>query len=287
MKKLCFLLLSFNFLMMHAQESKNVKIDPNNKDAKEKFQKAFPPKPPVHNTNNTPTHKASGPKSDTQKGSKAKPFSYKGIFTLNFDDKNKQGHYNTGKMQYALDSTQAAIIPTFANLKEISSLKAILDMDEKEITMLTTDVKGKKTGILMKFPKPILKQAADTKNTVKPLIKKTGETRVIQGYKCERVLISMPDTTKIDAWVTNEISLNMAELLSMANSGFKGKSPFGNTNLDELKGTALETVINRKDGGVMKLTITDIRKGKPDAVFFNTDGYKINDVRGLPMFGGQ
>lgn len=288
MKKILLLLIASSFMISFAQESKSITINPKRTaEVKTKMEQAYPPKAkqPATPAANTSSEKKGG--TETKKTTAAKPFSFLGTFTMNFDDKNKQGHYNTGKIKYALDGTNAAIVPSFANMKELSSLRSVVDMTEKEITMLTVDLKGKKNGLLMKMPKPVLTKVTDEKKVVKPVIKKTGETRVIQGFKCEKIVVTLADTTKIESWVTNDILINMGELLNMTNAGFKGKSPFSKTNMDDIKGTAMETTITRTDGGIMKLTLSDIKKGKPDAALYSTDGFKVTDVRSMPMFSGQ
>jgi hypothetical protein len=290
MKKVVLFLLVGGFLYSVAQNTKTVKVDPQKSaQIRAELEKAYPPKPaPAKKTQTTKTvttKNAAGKKTEAKSSTPVKPFSFTGSFTMKFDDRNKQGHYNMGKIVYALDSIQAAIIPTFEKMKEVPYMRAVINMQEKEMTLLTADVKGKKNGLLMKLPKPIVKKP-DPKAKL-PVMKKTGETKVIEGYKCERILVTDTAGNKIDSWVTAEIQLNLYQLVTLANSGFRGKSPFSNTDVSDIKGTALETTITRTDGGVMKITLSEIKKVKPAPTFFSTDGFKISDVRGLPMFGGQ
>lgn len=182
------------------------------------------------------------------------------------------------------------MLPTFV-LRDVKNLRAIVDAKYDEITMLTIDAKGKKTGMLMKRPKPVLVKADPKKPVKAPLVTKTGETKTIQGFKCEKLLVTYPDTTskikKIESWVTIDFALNMNDLLNLANAGFRGKSPFSETNVSDVKGTALETTLFNKDGSEMKVTLTEIKKIKPSASLFTTDGFAITDIRGLPVYGGK
>jgi hypothetical protein len=152
--------------------------------------------------------------------------------------------------------------------------------------MLTTDTKGRKNGLLMQLPKPVIK-TVEGKQVKAPVIVKTGQTRMIEGYKCEKILVTLGDSSKIESWVTNEIMLNLSELVTLMNGSFKGKSPFSTSDVSAIKGAALETTITKKDGEIMKLTVSSIKTAKPEASLFSTDGFKIADVRGLPMFGAQ
>lgn len=287
MKPFFIVLFSGSILFCNAQQTKSIKIDPKKAAEIGTKMKETHPKPvpvtKVQKTTTVTTTKTTTTTTETVSAANAKPFQFTGSFILNYDDKNKDDKYNTGKIKYALDGLQAAIIPTFSNLKDIK-MRSLVDMKEKEMTMLTIDAKGKKNGLLMKYPKPVLKKI-DPKAKL-PVVKKTGETKMIQGFKCEKITIQT-DTTQIEAWITNEIIFDMSELIGLSNAGFKGKSPFSNTNVSDIKGTALEAIITQKNGAVLKMNISEIKKGKPEVALFSSEGFKIADVRGLPMFVAQ
>lgn len=166
-------------------------------------------------------------------------------------------------------------------------MNTIINSKDNEMMNLTIDMKGKKSGLLLKLPKQVISKDT-TIQTAKPIvIKKTNESKVIEGYKCEKYVIDYTDTSSIVSWVTNDIPLNSSDLLKLINMGFRGKSPFSKTNLSDIKGTALETTITKKDGSSTKITVTEISKKKPDAVVFSYDGYNVADARSIPMFGGN
>jgi hypothetical protein len=251
--------------------------------AREKMEKAYPPKPKTESTSKT--NKKEDKKKDSSATS-AKPFAFQGSFILNFDNENKFNHNNKGTIQYALNTYEAALVPTFSNMKDINDLRSILDINEKTSTLLTKDVKGKKSGLLMSMPKPVLAKDSSKKEKA-PIITKTGKTKKIEPYKCEQINILFADSTIVSAWVTKDINIDFSEIIGLANMGFKGKSPFKLSRLTEVKGTVLEAVFTYKDGETMKLSLTGIKKEKPAAALFSTDGYKVSDVRGLPIFSGQ
>ncbi|MDB5227909.1 MAG: hypothetical protein JWN78_2102 [Bacteroidota bacterium] len=298
MKKAFLFLFIGSFILCEAQNNKTITIDPRKAaEMKVKSEQMHPKpvKPPVEKTQkntsaNIKTQRSETAAEESKPSPTAKPFTFLGSFTMNFDEKNVQGKSNAGKIQYAFDGFQAAMVPSFV-IRDVKSLRALVNAQYDEITMLTTDNKGKKSGLLMKRPKPVLATADPKKAAKAPLIKKTGETKIIQGYKCEKLLVTYPDSTnkikKIESWVTADLALNTNDLITMANAGFKGKSPFGETNVSDVKGTALETNVLNRDGSEMKVTLTDIKKIKPAASLFTTDGFTITDIRGLPMFGGK
>lgn len=218
----------------------------------------------------------------------AKPFPFTGSFTMNYEIREANAKPNLGKIKYAFDGFLVSLIPSFANTnKAIASMNTIINSKDNEMMNLTIDMKGKKSGLLLKLPKQVISKDT-TIQTAKPIvIKKTNESKVIEGYKCEKYVIDYTDTSSIVSWVTNDIPLNSSDLLKLINMGFRGKSPFSKTNLSDIKGTALETTITKKDGSSTKITVTEISKKKPDAVVFSYDGYNVADARSIPMFGGN
>ncbi|HQO32448.1 MAG TPA: DUF4412 domain-containing protein [Chitinophagales bacterium] len=245
----------------------------------------------VQNTTTKPATKPVSKPSATTKpattaNSAVKPYEFLGSFTVNFDNKNKLNKSTTGKIAYAFDNYQAVMIPTFDYAKDLQ-MRAIVDKKENEITTLTTDAKQKKSGLLLRLPTATLDKTSATEKAKAPVIQKTGITKMIQGYKCEKTLITPNDSTSIEAWITQELNLPFAEALTLSNSGFKGKSPFGKMNAKDIKGTSLETIVTQKDGTTLKITVTEIKTNKPNAALFSTTGFNIMDGRGLPMFNGQ
>ncbi len=207
-----------------------------------------------------------------------------GSFMLNYEIKNINEMAKTGKVFYAIDNNQILISPSAANLKDITNLRMLIDLKEQEMTMMTIDNKNKKSALLTKLPKPILNSTIKIK--IAPIISKTGIYKTIQGYKCEKTLINIGDSIKVEAYFTTEITIDNNKLIALSNSSLRNKSPF--IHLDyNINGTMLESIITNKNGNIIKLNVTYILKGKANPAAFNTDGYNIMDARGLPMFNNR
>lgn len=213
----------------------------------------------------------------------AKPFPFLGSFTLNYEERDSTNRINKGTIKYAFDTYAASIIPTFQNMKAIVHMNAVINIRDLEMVVLTTDSKNKKSGLLTKIPDPLIAKK-DTSKAKPPVITKTGKTKTIQGLKCEEYLVNFGDTTKINSWVTTELNMNSSDLFRLVNIGFKGRSPFGYTDMNAIKGVAVESTITKKDKTTMLITLTDIIKTKPSPILFSTDGYTLTDARSLPMF---
>jgi hypothetical protein len=204
-----------------------------------------------------------------------------GSFFMNYEIKNQSEPIKTGKVFYASDNNQVLISPSFSGLKDVANIRMLIDLKEKEMTMLTTDSKNKKSGLLTLLPKPILNKTTTVKKP--PVVTKTGIYKTIQGFKCEKILVNLGDTVNIEAYVTTEIIMDFNNLVLLTNSSLRSKSPFTSLSYD-VKGTMLESIISKKNGDITRLSVSDIKKGKPDAAAFSTNGYNIMDARGLPMF---
>ena len=207
-----------------------------------------------------------------------------GSFFINYEIKSTTQATKTGKVFYALNNNQVVISPSNPNLKDVTNLRMVIDLKESEMTMLTTDNKNKKNGLLTKLPKPLLNKTTTIKKA--PIVTKTGIFKTIQGYKCEKTLINIGDSINIESYITTEISIDVANSIILTNTSLKTKSPFTNLIFD-VKGTALESTLTYKNGTIIKLILSDIRKGKPEPAAFSTNGYNIMDARGLPMFNSN
>ncbi len=214
-----------------------------------------------------------------QTGSK-KLFPFSGTFTLNYEVK-KVGNSSSvkGNIICAFDAANAAFIPSFANtMQDVVAAKLLANINYNELSMLTTMKGGKKIGLLTLVPKPVLEKSQKA-----PVITKTTMTKIIQSFPCQKIVVTLNDSTKIEAWITNSMVLPVNDAVQFSNLGFKNKSPFNTINITSLSTTSLETIVTTKNGDVTKFTVTDIKKVKPVAAFFSSDGYNIMDARALLM----
>ena len=216
------------------------------------------PKTTVKTQSGTTTIKSGNNKITVQPGTSnpaAKKFSFTGSYTMKFTSKDKNGKTSTGEIK-----------------------------SENTMTMLFVDVKkNKKNGMMMKMPNVTVSGNTAT-TTVTSTIQKTAETKIIDGYKCTKWIISYSDGAKCESWVTKDITLNSAESVSYFTTGMKGKKSPINTECANINGCAIESYYTSSDGTTVFMKTTDIKKGKPDASFFTTSGYEITDVTGIQFF---
>lgn len=207
-----------------------------------------------------------------------------GSFFINYEIKNKNQPAKSGKVFYATDNSQFIISPSSSGLKDVTNLRMLIDVKASEMTMLTIDIKNKKSGLLTKLPMPLLNKTNGNKKP--PVITKTGIYKTILGFKCEKTLVNIGDSVNIEAYITSDIIIDVANAITLTNSSLRNKSPFTSFSFD-VKGSILECIITNKNGTITKLNISDLKKGKPDVAAFSMNGYNIMDARSLPMFNGQ
>ena len=114
----------------------------------------------------------------------------------------------------------------------------------------------------------------------------TAETKVIDGYKCKKIIMESEDA-KNDLWMTTDLEMSMKNLLTSVSAN---RSP-GSIMLRNLqrgygdqKGVALEVYsVNKKTKEEFTMTIHNIKKVKVDDKIFNTDDFQLMEQ---PNMGG-
>lgn len=94
--------------------------------------------------------------------------------------------------------------------------RMILNTQDGKTTMITTDKKGKTTGFRMRMP-GVQSMAAETANDVVDdyTFEKTGERKVIDGYNCEKVIVTdNKNNITTESWVTNDANINSKDIFS-------------------------------------------------------------------------
>lgn len=214
----------------------------------------------------------------------AKKFSFLGSYTMKFTNKDAKGKTTTGEIKSAYDEFKMATIPLFSDETE-KNIRSIFDVRENTMTMLIDDLKKKKkSGMVMRMPKISVSGNKTETPAVSVSIQKTAETKIIDGFKCNKWVLTYSDGAKCEAWVTKDVTINTSEALSYFTAGMKGKKSSINTDCANIDGCALESTYTAKDGSTVFMKLTDIKKGKPAPAFFSEDGYQVMDVTGVEFF---
>jgi hypothetical protein len=255
--------------------------------------------PPKQDQEQTPVEVQTTPKGysiETEEGTVSfeeaqpgdfQPNSFLGSFKMNIQNTEK-GKTENSTIEYHFQKWKTSMKPTVSGQQE--SMQMIFDLQKQKMTILTMDKKGEKTGFVTKMPKveytskkldDKIEQTIDNSS-----FKKTGEKKNIQGYACEKWIITNPDGVT-EAWITNDIDFNIADAFSMFTAGNKtNKSKGGIKGMEDLTGFVLESIYTATNGQVTKMNVTDIAVGNPSDSHFSTSGYTLTDLSNLGgMFG--
>lgn len=218
----------------------------------------------------------------------AVPNTFLGSFKMNIKTTDTKGKIENTAVQYHFSKWKTAMEPKVEGT-EGEQMKMIMDLQLRKMTMLTVDKKGAKTGIIMKMPKITFsgdKLEEQSEQIIEgTTYKKTGEKRTIEGYLCEKWIITNEEGTSI-AWITDDVDFNLSNafgfLGASANTpGSKGKPQKG---FEMMKGFSLETTHTSKKGEVSVITVTNIRIGDVGDLPFSTEGFELQD---LSSFGSM
>ncbi|HMT27660.1 MAG TPA: DUF4412 domain-containing protein, partial [Bacteroidia bacterium] len=168
--------------------------------------------------------------------------------------------------------TKIAMIPQFAGSQ--GQMTIIVDHAAKKQYMLM-DGNGQKMAMVMEMTdiEKAIEQAKDPKITV------TKETKVIDTYKCTKVISETEENTS-DMWLTQDLGLNYSDLYKMVTTN---KSPaggnYGMPAMKNIKGFPIQMIItDKKKGETTTINIRKISKAKVDDKVFSMEGYQMMDM---------
>lgn len=167
-------------------------------------------------------------------------------------------------------------------MKSNGWVKSITNKTDQTMIMLM-DNKGNKTAMKQKVKDPVEMINKNSKEEAK--VTKTGETKTIEGYKCEKWIVETSEA-KSEMWVTNELGITMVDMLGFMSgrnaAAYAKNFPKG---IEKMEGISLETnVTQTKNGEKSKIVIHDIKKQKVDDAIFSTEGYQMMDMPEMPGF---
>lgn len=167
---------------------------------------------------------------------------------------------------------------------EAGFVKSVIN-NETQSMIMCTDKGGRKIGMKQDMNKAG-QFMPQSENAKPPVFTETTESKIIDGYKCRKVIMETDDS-KNDMWMTTDLKLNMKDLLSAMSAN---KSPASITfrsmskNFGDHPGVSIETTItNKKTNETAIMTLRNVKPGKVDEKVFNTDDFQLME---MPTMGG-
>lgn len=103
---------------------------------------------------------------------------------------------------------EAKIKGTSDNGEEVDMVTSSVFDAANKVFMILTDMGTMKMGIISEVPDESAMQNQDAQKAARPVITKTGNSKVIAGYKCEEYLYKDPETKEHgNIWITRELKL--------------------------------------------------------------------------------
>lgn len=193
-------------------------------------------------------------------------------------------NYNTS-LKFTVEGDKIAMEPKELEGDRGQFGRIIFDNGKDQLTLLM-DQGGQKMGIVMQNPEFINsdeEKEAEEAESPEITVTKTGETKVIAGYECKKIIVETEENLTT-LWVTDELDLNLAQVMSMF--AYKGANPMSGKEPDEenpyadldIEGMPIDIYSEDKDTGEKnKVMIRDITD-TIDRDLFSTEGYQMIDM---------
>jgi hypothetical protein len=210
------------------------------------------------------------------------PLGFTGSFRMEVHNYKNGAEEKDSPMNIAMAFTdeKMAMAPETPG-KEKGSMKMVMDLKNKFTYTLITDEKGQRTGMKMKMMKVNMDDGADKETKDEGQVVRTDETRTIEGHLCRKYTYTGKDGSG-EAWLAEDLEFNAFKAMGSMASGKKPErwqqAPY--------QGMMMETTWNDTNGKDKVVMFTkDLVVGKENKEAFSMDGYQIQDMSNMPMFG--
>ncbi len=210
-----------------------------------------------------------------------------GKFEGSFSIKVEPGKSNVKKemateMEVSMKGNQILVMPNGPEKDKGAKTKFLLNTTDNT-TMILMDNNGNKHAM----KRATNEQGMRTNPHDDTKVTETKENKVIDGYKCRKVVIES-GTSKTEAWFTNEVELLCTDL-SLALTAARGPgADWAGLGTKQIQGCPiLLTTTDKKTKAEHTLHIVNIKKGPVDEKLFSTVGYTISEMPGPPPRPGQ
>ncbi|MDX1909039.1 MAG: DUF4412 domain-containing protein [Bacteroidia bacterium] len=226
---------------------------------------------------------------DNSPNTGVKPSEFIGSFTMeihSFDSKGNPDKNNPVRMQYHIAEYQFAVLQvpagsTVADEKNIT----IFDRQTRKMTSKAIDNKGNKTASVTKIPSFMIgTKTTGTTSSGAPAsdvtVKKTGKTKMIEGFSCEEILIETTDATTT-VWFTTGWKYNPMMFMDFIKFRDNTTGQVFDATTAQGYGAWLEMhTVSKKDNTKSDMYVRSIKNGLSTSVF-SLDGYQVSDMSSI------
>jgi len=168
---------------------------------------------------------------------------------------------------------ESKIVGTSDDGEQVAMATNMVFDGTNKIFIILTDMGTMKMGIISEVPEETATEGQPVENTPKPTITKTGNTRVIAGYKCDEYLYKDNESKDYGKmWVTKDLKLKGDKRI-YSKAGLPAY--YGNPDLEGGAVLAMESY-NEKNELEMKSETKEINMNFPHTI--SVAGYSLRQM---------
>ncbi|MEM6398231.1 MAG: DUF4412 domain-containing protein [Bacteroidota bacterium] len=198
--------------------------------------------------------------------------------TMEVTQVNRRGKEENTSMKMAVDTEAFGV----HIVDEGEESRMILDTQNGKVTVIS-NADGEQTAVRMRMPN--LTSPEEAEETMEEAIanvtiERTGETRVIDGYNCEKVIYNNTEEGYVtEAWVTDEVELTALDLGGPFMKMYKTKGAANSSLSQPYQEFPLESTTTDKRGNVTNMKIRDLKVGADaDHSILDVSGITVQDM---------
>jgi|AntRauTorckE5430_2_1112549.scaffolds.fasta_scaffold01349_5 hypothetical protein len=204
--------------------------------------------------------------------------------TMTMEETKKNGKVDNSNVRIGVTTDRFAIITS--NSDEQASSQMILNTQDGMTTMVTTTKDGEKSGFRLRLPtlgRTMTEVGEETLDRF--TFRKTGERQTIDGYNCEKVIVTdTEEGTVTESWITQDLKITATDIFGGMTRAFGGKAPQAKGGASEVPFEGFPIMSTTTDNGKTYVTrFRDIKIGEAnmDRSLLDTSGVEIQSIGGF------
>jgi len=214
-------------------------------------------------------------------GGKWEPYTNPTTLSLDMDIEHTKRNGKQENSTVELSILETAFAVRFREQGSDDVARMILNTQSGKVVVVNTE-KGKTEAMRMSMPglgKAIQEMDVDEADFS---IERTGERRTIDGYNCEKVIVTDHESGTVStSWVTKDIDINIMDIAATFGGMTRGKNPAAEAMAQDYPGFPIETtVVEDRESTTVRYRNIKLA-GQADRSLHDTSGLEIQDIGGF------
>ncbi|MEO0626464.1 MAG: DUF4412 domain-containing protein [Bacteroidota bacterium] len=191
---------------------------------------------------------------------------------------DRRGRTEENTVEFSVDTEAWGMRSTDRN----AITRMILNTQTGKVTIVSTE-DGETQAMRMRMPNMTTNEEFEEtieENMENITIERTGETRVIDGYTCEKVIYTNTEEEQVtEAWVTDDVELGVAEMFGPFAGMSQGRSPGSSAMAQDFMGFPIEMTSTDRRGEQVIMKMRNIKvEDDADHTILDVSGLQIQDM---------